>query len=285
MTLKTRIMLAVLAAAGMALLISAAPAQEAAAPAPAAAAPVRAATTASEAPAAPETRMTLWKLWLVGGWCMYPLGLTNIMVIAFTVYGFLLVRENKTLVPELIPQLQTSLSRLHLDDVNTACVGKPSMLTNVLHAGMQRISDGVLDVGSMEKAMEEASVEETQAGLRMLNYLSISAQIAPMLGLLGTVSGMIKAFEKIGKGAMGKPELLANDIGEALITTAYGLIIGIPAMAFYFYLKSRYVNIVTKLGRFLGNLTHTLVAASRRVEAPPAEHASAPAEAAAPAAP
>jgi biopolymer transport protein ExbB len=60
-----------------------------------------------------------------------------------------------------------------------------------------------------------------------------------MVGLLGTVSGMIGAFQTIATGGMGKPELLAGDIGEALITTATGLTIGIPAMVFYFVLKNR----------------------------------------------
>jgi biopolymer transport protein ExbB len=129
---------------------------------------------------------------------------------------------------------------------------------------MQRLTDGTLDTESMEKAMEEASVEETSAGLKPINYLSIVAQIAPMLGLLGTVSGMIKAFDKIGQGGMGKPELLAADIGEAMITTATGLIIGIPAMFFYFFLKSKYLSNVSKLARYLGNLTHTLISAGRR---------------------
>jgi len=74
---------------------------------------------------------------------------------------------------------------------------------------------------------------------------------------------MIKAFQKIGLGGMGKPELLANNIGEAMITTAAGLIIGIPAMFFYFFLKSRYMSNVSEMGRILGNLCHNLVSAAR----------------------
>ena len=122
----------------------------------------------------------------------------------------------------------------------------------------------MIDIDSMEKAMEAASVHEITAGLKPINYLSIIAQIAPMLGLLGTVSGMIKAFQKIGLGGMGKPELLASNIGEAMITTAAGLIIGIPAMFFYFYLKSRYMSNVSQLTRVLGTLSHQMVAAARR---------------------
>jgi biopolymer transport protein ExbB len=145
-------------------------------------------------------------------------------------------------------------------------------------AGLRRISDGVLDVGSMEKAMEEAAVEETNEGMKPLNNLSVVAQVAPMLGLLGTVTGMIGAFNKIGLGAMGDPEKLANDIGEAMITTAFGLMVAIPAMFVYFYLKGRYLSNVSKLSRVIGDLVHHLVVSSRR-----AEGGAAPQPAAAPA--
>ena len=240
-------------------------ASPAAAKAAATAKPAVTATT-EKAPAA-ESTLTLWGLWKVGGWCMWPLGATNVATVAFTVMGFLIVRDDKMLVPNLIPSLQEEIDNLRIEQAMNICAQNPSLTTTVLHAGLQRISDGVLDVDSMEKAMEEATIEETQGGLRTISQISIQAQIAPMLGLLGTVSGMIKAFEKIGKGAMGKPELLANDIGEALITTAYGLIVGIPAMMFYFYLKSRYTANVTKMGRILGNLSHRLVSATRRAAA------------------
>jgi biopolymer transport protein ExbB len=195
---------------------------------------------------------------------MVPLGFLSVAAIGLTVYGFVTVQTAKMLRPDLVPQLQDDLVNLRLDDARTACTGAPCLLTNTLAAGLERISDGVLDVESMEKAMEEASVQETTAGMRPINYLSIIAQIAPMLGLLGTVSGMIKAFQKIGLGGMGRPELLATNIGEAMVTTATGLIIGIPAMFFYFFLKSRYMTNVSQLGRILGNLSHHLVAASRR---------------------
>lgn len=75
--------------------------------------------------------------------------------------------------------------------------------------------------------------------LRAIQYLNVIATVAPMVGLLGTVSGMISAFQTIAAGGMGKPELLAGDIGEALITTATGLTIGIPAMVGYFFLRNR----------------------------------------------
>ncbi len=196
---------------------------------------------------------------------MLPLGLLSVSMIGLAVYGFLTVPEKKMITPELVPQLQNALNELRMEDASSICASNPSLLTNILGAGLQRISDGILDVPAMEKAMEEASVEETASGIKTINYLSIIAQIAPMIGLLGTVWGMIGAFDTIGAGGMGSPERLADDIGQAMVTTASGLIIGIPAMFLYFHLKGRYSANVTRLGRILGNLSHSLVAATRRV--------------------
>ncbi len=217
---------------------------------------------------------TLWNLIQQGGWIMFPLGLLSAAAIGLAVYGFIAVRTDKMLRPDLVPPLQDTLGQLNIQDAHSICLNNPSMLTNILSAGLERISDGDVDVESMEKAMEEASVQETNAGMKPISYLSIIAQIAPMLGLLGTVSGMIKAFDKIGLGGMGKPEMLAADIGEAMVTTATGLIVGIPAMFLYFYLKSRYTTNLSQLTRVLGNLSHRVGAAARGVVFEP----SAPAE-------
>jgi biopolymer transport protein ExbB len=211
---------------------------------------------------APKT--TFWGLVKQGGWTMVPLGLLSAAAVGLIIYGGLSTKPNKMLALHLVPSLQEEIMRLHLEQAQGICNGTPCLLTNTLNAGLERLSDGILDVNSMEKAMEEASVHEVTAGLKPISYLSIIAQIAPMLGLLGTVSGMIKAFQKIGMGGMGKPELLAADIGEAMVTTATGLIIGIPAMFFYFYLKTRYMSNVSEMSRLLGNLCHQLVAAARR---------------------
>ena len=210
------------------------------------------------------TQTTVLSLLKQGGLLMYPLGLLSVATIGLAVYGFMIVRTSKMLTPELVPPLQDALDELDLETAIQICRGTPSILTNIVQAGLLRISDGVLDVPSRENAMEEAAVEETSAGLQSISYLSIIAQIAPMVGLLGTVSGMIKAFQKIGQGGMGKPELLAGNIGEAMVTTAAGLLVGIPSMFLYFYLKNRYSANVSRLGRVIGNLSHRLVAASRR---------------------
>ena len=219
---------------------------------------------AAEAAAAGPSMTTLGGLWAVGGICMYPIAAILIGAIAISVYGFLNTPEKKMLTPHLIPGINAAIDKLDLEEVQTICNANPALLTNILSAGIQRVGgDGTIDPGAIEKAMEEASAEEIAAGMKPINYLSIFAQLAPMFGLLGTVTGMIKAFDAISKGGMGKPDALAGNIGEAMVTTAFGLIVGIPTMFCYFNLKSRYSANATRLGRVLGNILFRLPSALR----------------------
>ena len=97
----------------------------------------------------------------------------------------------------------------------------------------------------------------------MINYLSIIASIAPMVGLLGTVSGMVKAFDAIATVGMGQPEVLAGNISEALITTATGMLVGIPAMFFFFYFKNQYGTLVADMTMYLDDMYGDLVHGTR----------------------
>jgi biopolymer transport protein ExbB len=110
----------------------------------------------------------------------------------------------------------------------------------------------------VKESIEEASIEQTSKLMKPIDYLSIIGASAPMLGLLGTVSGMIKAFNTMGTTGMGKPELLAANIGEALITTATGLVIAIPAMFFFFFFKKGFQKNLATLGRNIGFLFDAL---------------------------
>ena len=93
----------------------------------------------------------------------------------------------------------------------------------------------------------------------LINYLNVIATLAPMVGLLGTVSGMVKAFNVIAAQGTGDPKLLAGNISEALITTASGMIVGIPAMFFYFFFKNKYGAIVAKVSQQVGDILFIFV--------------------------
>ena len=96
----------------------------------------------------------------------------------------------------------------------------------------------------VQEAMGDYALRANGHYMLWVNYFSIFAQAAPMLGLLGTVSGMIKAFSAMGREGMGDPTLLAGHISEALVTTATGLIIALPALFCYFVFRNRLTQLI-----------------------------------------
>jgi biopolymer transport protein ExbB len=98
----------------------------------------------------------------------------------------------------------------------------------------------------VEDAMADFTVRENRSYMTWIGYFSIVAQVAPMLGLLGTVSGMIGAFNLLRMSGGTNPELLAGDISEALVTTAAGLMIAIPAIVGYFFFKNKLNRLVSE---------------------------------------
>ena len=115
----------------------------------------------------------------------------------------------------------------------------------------------VLDDNGLYDSMADASQEFNRGRARTINYLSVIAQAAPMLGLLGTVSGMIKAFDKLGDEGTN-PSQLATNISEALLTTASGLVIALPALFFYFFFRDMLTGYVSRTDRHAFRLLNTL---------------------------
>ena len=159
-------------------------------------------------------QITLFELLKQGGWAMYPLGILSLALLCLI----------------LLCWLQTSPAQFGF---------KPSRWVDqpVIRALEERFADLPPDLRHERLCEALPSVEGSV--MRWIQYMNVIATIAPMVGLLGTVSGMIGAFQTIASGGMGKPELLAGDIGEALITTATGLVIGIPAMIAFFIMRNR----------------------------------------------
>lgn len=205
-----------------------------------------------------ENQMTLWELIRQGGLTMVPLFLFSLAAVALIIRNYVVLREDKLLRPDLAHQLRHHLASHHLDDARGLCESDPCLLTEVIGAGMERIRGDEIPVASVREAMEEAGTEQLLNHMKPISHLSTIGTVSPMLGLLGTVSGMIKAFQHISEGGMGRPEVLAGDIGEALVTTATGLIIAIPAMLFYFYFKGNFMKTMASLGRTTGAMLDAL---------------------------
>jgi biopolymer transport protein ExbB len=217
-----------------------------------------AAEAGAEAAASVE-KTTLWMMIRQGGWAMIPLGLLSMAMVYFIVQNFLALREKTLLRPDLIPEFIELMKEKKIVEAHSLCKENETLFTYVFQAGLERCSvNREVNFEKVKEGIGEASTEEITTYMKPIDYLSIIGAVAPMVGLLGTVSGMIKAFQTIGAQGMGKPEALAGNIGEALVTTATGLIVAIPAMLFYYYFRNSFIKSTATLGRNIGGLLDTL---------------------------
>lgn len=197
---------------------------------------------------AKKTQQSLWDVVVSGGIFMVPLAMVSVAALTVTIRNFLVLKRDKLMRPDLIPQFRQMAAEANIHGMSELCAANPCFLTGVLRGGLERVTGDELNVESVKEGMELTGKYLTTATIKWVNWLSNFASIAPMLGLLGTVQGMIGAFAKISLGQMGQGEAMAADIQVALITTAAGLVIAIPTMISYYFFKA-------SLGESLGLLS------------------------------
>jgi biopolymer transport protein ExbB len=202
---------------------------------PAGGAPAPADAGAPAAAPAPEPT-TLTQLFLQGGPVMYALTIASICVVWFTAEGFFTLRAGKLAPKALIARLREAFSSGNYQEAWNICQSNKCFLSNVLGAGLERVGRGK---DAVEFATEETSLRETTVLRTNTTYLSVIGVVSPMIGLTGTVWGMIKAFHTLGQNGITDPSKLAGNIGEVLVATASGLIVAIPAFIFYYILRAR----------------------------------------------
>jgi len=169
-----------------------------------------------------------------GGWLMLPIILCSIGAMGIIAERFWSLQRKKILPPELVPHLWKLLKEDKLDEVSLRRIKFSSPLGAILASGLINRHHG--------RDMMKVSIEETGRQVvheleRFLNTLGTIASITPLLGLLGTVVGMIKVFAAIMIHGVGDPGILAGGISEALLTTAAGLTVAIPSLIFHRYFE------------------------------------------------
>lgn len=201
---------------------------------------------------------SLIDMFKAGGWAMYPLTLLSISGFGLIIYNFMAVKPGPILMSNSLDEVEHALKNLDIAKAKSICDENPAPATNIVSAGLARVDVDDYNPEQVKEAVEEASAEELSGPFVLINYLSVIGSLSPMVGLLGTVSGMVKAFNVIEAEGAGSAQALAGNISEALITTATGMIIGIPAMFFFFFFKNRYGKITSRVGRLVGDLQFTL---------------------------
>ena len=167
---------------------------------------------------------------------MFPIGLCSIFTLYLIADGVIRTGEKKV-VPEA--HLATVRNLFRLGDYVGAyeyCRDNPSPITNVLRVGLSLLGEGkvVTEEGMLGELGKENGRMQT-----WINYLSVIGVCTPMIGLLGTVTGMMKAFGTLSTSGIGDPSSLSGAIGEVLVATASGLFIAIPAFGAFYFLRAR----------------------------------------------
>ena len=165
---------------------------------------------------------------------MLPIILCSVIAMAIIGERFWSLQKKKIVPPELVPQVWSLAKENKLDDVTIRRLKSNSPLGEILSAGLLNSKHGR---EIMKESILEAGRQAAHDLERFLNSLGTIASVTPLLGLLGTVLGMIKVFAAIMSHGVGDPAILAGGISEALITTAAGLTVAIPSLIFHRYFE------------------------------------------------
>jgi len=160
---------------------------------------------------------------------------TSVTMVTFIIQNIMSLRKDKLAPPALIQALQMTLAAGNYQEAWATCAVNKNYLANVLKAGLSRLGRGKEAVADAvaEHGLREATVLRTRN-----SYLSVIGVVSPMIGLLGTVIGMMGAFAVLGSSGMKNPGALAGKIGEVLLATASGLFIAIPAFVAYYVFRN-----------------------------------------------
>ncbi|NWF49528.1 MAG: MotA/TolQ/ExbB proton channel family protein [Ignavibacteriaceae bacterium] len=189
--------------------------------------------------------MNLFDIFLKGGFIMWLILLCSVIGLAVIIERFLVIRKAKINVPAFMVKMRSLIKNKDIEGAMSVCMAEKSPVANIIRKGLKKYKLGHERV---KEAIENAGSQEIVKLEKGLPILASIAGVAPMLGFLGTVTGMISAFMTIEDLAGSvNPSDLAGGIWEALLTTAFGLIVGIPALAIYNYFLNSVKALVTDM--------------------------------------
>ena len=180
---------------------------------------------------------------------------TSMTMLTFIIQLFITMRDEQLAPSALVESLQSTIRAGNYQEAWEICRANKAYIALVLKGALERLGRGK---EAVETALVEHGIREAQTLKTKNSYLSVIGVIAPMIGLLGTVIGMMGAFAVLGASGVAEPRTLALRIGEVLTATASGLFIAIPAFIFYYYFRNRgtivLVNADDKLNRLIEDI-------------------------------
>lgn len=179
-----------------------------------------------------------------GGFLMYPIFICSLIAVTIFFERMFYLKSVKTKSNRFVLRVKNLVKKGSIELAISACRKSPTPISKIMLAGLMKFGQGR---DEMKEAIEDSANQEIPVLERNLSTLSTIGNITPLLGLLGTVFGMVKAFNVIAVMGVGKPEALAGGISEALLTTAFGLSIAIPTIVVYNYLSHRVDKLIRKM--------------------------------------
>jgi biopolymer transport protein ExbB len=196
--------------------------------------------------------MNLAQMMHTGGGVMYVLAFASILTVTFVVYFLVVMRVGyvapKSLHRDIVDEIK---SGANLDELQKMCEDNPCPLSMIVVAALDYLKSGAeggVKTEALKDIMEGEGARQADEIQGRAQYLLDIAVLSPMLGLLGTVIGMLNAFNAVAlENSIAKPLALAGGVSQALVATCFGLIVGIPAMGFYGYFRRKASAVVSSL--------------------------------------
>jgi biopolymer transport protein ExbB len=195
-----------------------------------------------------------------GGILMYPIALCSVIMVAFVFERGVSLRRSRVIPKPFVTRFMQQIrdGQLDREQALTLCEENGSPVAEVFAGAVRKWGRPAVEV---EQGVLDAGERATNGLRRYMRVLNAVHTISPLLGLLGTVTGMIAAFNSVAVGdALGRPERLAGGVSEALLTTAAGLTVAIPALIFYLYFTSRVDHLVMEMDSLGQELVNTISA-------------------------
>jgi biopolymer transport protein ExbB len=189
----------------------------------------------------------MWAIFVKGGPVMYPLALISILALAVLIEKILALRTNRVIQSEIVSCIESIRSPGDIPLAIKICERYSTPFANIIQAGLVEAGK---PTHAVRQAMEDVGRREVKRLERYMVILETAAGAGPLLGLLGTVTGMIEVFSVISVSGVGQTGQLSGGIAEALITTVFGLVIGVPALVAFNLLDARIEGLVLRIDEY-----------------------------------
>ncbi len=214
--------------------------------------PVSVVDAQSAAPNAQKKQKTLIDYVKDGGGIGHTIILCSIIGVSLSITYAFQIRRDVLVPPEVLGQLEQLFEEESYEEAFQVCEANPCFLSSVVAAGLSKLDEGY---DAMQAAIAETGDAETTKMNIKISYISLIAAVAPMLGLFGTVSGMISTFDTIaGAEVQPKPSDLAGGISEALVTTYEGLVVAIPMIVLFNVFRNRITGVLLEISGIMEDL-------------------------------